>query len=194
MAKASTSAQHYLECDNCEENPAQFLCKVCAGYLCEPCKIKHKKKKITRNHVILPLTSQNEEMLDLLFCPDHTKKKLECFCDSCKEPVCTECIIRSHNGHSVKSMNTAYKEFKDYLKQKKATIENDLLPRHIELLTKENDGRSSFKKKIDAIQSEIDAHTQRVVEEVELVGKQTVASLRMTEKDGSKKWINSKNA
>lgn len=192
MAKASTSAQHYLECDNCEENPAKFLCKVCAGHLCEPCKIKHKQKKITRNHVILPLTSQNEDMLDLLFCPDHTKKKFECFCDSCKEPVCTECIIRSHNGHSVKSMNTAYKEFKDYLKQKKATIENDLLPRHIELLAKENDGRSSFKKKIDAIQSEIDAHTKRVVEKVERIGKQTVASLRMTEKDGLKEMDKSK--
>lgn len=95
MAKASLSAQHFLECDNCEENPAQFLCKTCTGHLCEPCKSKHESKKITKNHEIVALTSRNEEMLDLLVCPNHAKKKLECYCDRCEEPVCTDCIIES---------------------------------------------------------------------------------------------------
>lgn len=28
----------------------------------------------------------------------------------CKEPLCTECIIQSHNEHSVSSLATVYKE------------------------------------------------------------------------------------
>lgn len=48
MAKASTSAQHYVECEKCKKNPATFLCKTCDGRLCEPCKINHETKRITR--------------------------------------------------------------------------------------------------------------------------------------------------
>lgn len=102
MAKTSSSAQHYLECDNCEENPAQYFCKMCAGHLCETCKSDHGKRKITRNHEIVSMTSNNENLVDLMYCSTHTNKKLECYCNLCKEPVCTDCIIRSHNGHSVK--------------------------------------------------------------------------------------------
>lgn len=186
MAKASLSAQHYLECDNCEENPAKFLCKTCTGHLCEPCKSKHESKKITQNHEIVSLASRNEEMLDLLLCPNHTKKKLECYCDLCKEPVCTDCMIQSHNGHSVKSMSTAYEEFKEYSKQKKDKIENDLLPSHMALLSKEKEKRSAFTKRADEIETEIDAHTLIGVEMVKQFGQQTVESLRKSEKEGLK--------
>lgn len=122
MAKASASAQHYLECDECEENPAKFLCKTCEGHLCELRKIKHEKRKITRNHEILSLHSKNEDLLDLISCPKHTKKKLECYCTPCSEPVCTDCIMQSHNGHLVKPLAIVYKELKDYSKQKKKKL------------------------------------------------------------------------
>lgn len=186
MAKASLSAQHYLECDNCEENPAKFLCKTCTGHLCEACKSKHERKKITRNHEILPLTSKNEEMLDTLLCPKHTKKKLDCYCDRCREPVCTECIVQSHNGHSVKTLFTVYKDFIDDSKQKKEKIDTVILPKHREVLAKEREMRSAFREKADGIQKEIDAYTQRMVDQVKQFGKETVVSLRKAEEDGLK--------
>lgn len=58
MAKASTTAQHFLECEECEENPAKYFCKTCAGHLCELCKNIHERKKITKNHEILPVVNQ----------------------------------------------------------------------------------------------------------------------------------------
>lgn len=186
MAKASLSAQHYLECDNCEENPAKFLCKTCIGHLCEACKSHHERKKITRNHEILPLTSKNEEMLDTLLCPKHAKKKLDCYCDRCREPVCTECIVQSHNGHSVKTLFTVYKDFIDDSKQKKEKIDTVILPRHREVLAKEREIRSAFREKADGIQKEIDAYTQRMVDLVKQFGKETVVSLRKAEEDGLK--------
>lgn len=186
MAKVPTSAQHYLECGECEDNPAKFLCKTCAGHLCEPCKSKHEKRKITRNHEILPLDSKNEDLLDLL-CPNHAKKMLECFCTPCSEPVCTDCIIQSHNGHPVKSLATVYKEFKDYSKQKKEEIENFLLPSYREMLLKEKHKLLNFRMKADEIQKKIDAHTQSVVDIVKNVGQQTVVSLRKAEDEGVQK-------
>lgn len=69
--------RHDIHLFFCEENPAKFLCKTCPGHLCENCKTEHKKKKKTRNHEILSLISNNEGMVDLLYCTEHTKKKLE---------------------------------------------------------------------------------------------------------------------
>lgn len=186
MARASTSAQHYVGCDNCEENPATFLCKACEGRLCEPCKINHEKKKITRNHEILPLTSKNEEMLDIILCPYHAKKKLVCYCTRCSEAVCTDCIDNSHNGHSVKSLSNVYKELEDCSKRRKEEIEKSILPKYRDFLAKEKEKRSAFTKRADEIQTKIDAHTQRVIERVKQIGQQSVSSLRNAEKDGLK--------
>lgn len=184
MAKASTTAQHYLECEECEENPAKYFCKTCAGHLCESCKNRHKKKKITKNHEILSLHSKNEDMLDLISCPKHTKKNLECYCTPCSEPVCTDCIMQSHNGHPMKSLATVYQELKDHSKEKTDKIENVLLPRHRELLAEEKEKKSAFRKKADEIQEKIDAHTKSMVEKVKKVGQETVVNLRKAEKEG----------
>lgn len=186
MAKTSTSAQHYVGCGKCEENPATFLCKECVGRLCEPCKINHEKDKFTRNHEILPLSSKNEDMLDILLCPHHAKKKLVCYCTRCSEAVCTDCIDNSHNGHSVKSLSNVYKEFEGCSKRRKEEIEKSLLPKYRDLLAKEKEKRSAFTKRADEIQTKIDAHTQRVIERVKQIGQQSVSSLRNAEKDGLK--------
>lgn len=184
MAKGPASSQHYLECDNCEENPAKFICKTCAGNLCKPCKNKHKKKKINRNHEILSLNSNSEEMLDLFLCPKHVKKKLECYCSPCSEPVCTDCIIQFHIGHSVESLSKVHQKITDYSKQKKEQIENVLLPSHTDLLAKEEEKRSALKKKADEIQEKIDALTQSMVEIIKNIGQQTVVDLRQAEREG----------
>lgn len=186
MARASSSSQNYIDCDNCEKNPAKFLCKTCTGHLCEPCKSKHEKKKITRNHEIVSLNSTNEELLELLFCPIHAKKRLECYCERCKEPLCTECILQSHNGHSVKSLTTVYKEFRDYTKQKKFQIENILLPCHKTLLAEEKEKRSALIQKANEMEKKIDAHTQSVIKLAKLFGEQTVSSLQKAKKEGLK--------
>lgn len=184
MANSSSlTAQHYLECDSCEENSVQYFCKMCAGHLCEQCKSEHGKKKITRNHEIISFTSNNEDMLDILYCADHTKKKLECYCNQCSEPVCTDCIIQSHSGHSVKSLTHFYREFTDLCNREIDEIETVIIPKYRELFSKEKEKRLAFLKRSDEIQMKIVAHTQSVVEVVKQIGKQTVGNLRTAEKD-----------
>lgn len=125
-------------------------------------------------------------MLDTLLCPKHAKKKLDGYCDRCREPVCTECIVQSHNGHSVKTLFTVYKDFIDDSKQKKEKIDTVILPRHREVLAKEREIRSAFREKADGNQKEIDAYTQRMVDLVKQFGKETGVSLRKAEEDGLK--------
>ncbi|XP_065933831.1 E3 ubiquitin-protein ligase TRIM45-like [Magallana gigas] len=184
MAKKSTAAQHFLECDNCEEHPAKFLCKSCPGHLCENCKTEHEKKKMTRSHKIVSLISNNENMVDLLYCKDHTKKKLECYCNRCKEPVCTDCIIQSHNGHSVESLSTVYKRTTDQAREQIEKIDNILLPKYRELVSNETAKESALKRRAEEIKKKIEAHTESLVEMIKTIGTQTVEDLSKKEKDG----------
>lgn len=184
MYKASTSAQHYLECENCEENPAMFLCKTCPGHLCENCRSEHEQKKITRNHEIISISSNNEDIVELLFCTDHTKKKLECYCDRCGKPVCTECIVQSHNGHAVQSLSIVFNEIKANIQLQKDEIEKDLIPTYKKLLATEDDKRSSLTKEAEEIESEIKMHTMNMIQIIKTMGKRTISHLQSEKNRG----------
>lgn len=193
MYKASTSAQHYLECENCEENPAMFLCKTCPGHLCENCRSEHEQKKITRNHEIISISSNNEDIVELLFCTDHTKKKLKCYCDRCGKPVCTECIVQSHNGHAVKSLFIVFNEIKANIQLQKDEIEKDLIPTYKKLLATEDDKRSSLTKEAEEIESEIKMHTMNMIQIIKTMGKRTISHLQSEKNRGLQEIDTTKN-
>lgn len=66
------------------------------------------------------------------------KKKLE----RCSEVVCTDCIIKSNNGDSVKSLSEVYKELEDCTKRRKEEIEKVFfLSTEICLLKKKKSGQ-----------------------------------------------------
>lgn len=178
------TAQHYVVCDNCEEEPAEFLCKTCPGHLCQNCKSEHEKKKITRNHEIVSLTSNNDDISDLLYCTDHNNKKLECYCNPCEKPVCTECIVNAHNGHSVKLLSTVLNEMKAKTRFHKDEVENMLIPKYKELLAIEDEKRSEINKIADDIENEIELHTQNLLRIVKSTGKKYVQQLQMEKNVG----------
>lgn len=93
MAAAPLPDQPNINCKSCKEALVKFRCKTCSAHFCKTCTKVHK----TESHEIESLTSNCEGMLDNLFCLDHTK--LECYCKLCERPVCTDCIVESHNGH-----------------------------------------------------------------------------------------------
>lgn len=71
----------------------------------------------------------------------------------CKEPLCTECIIQSHNEHSVSSLATVYKECTPRLGKKELKKEpKELLANKLEI-------RLAFTKNLDEIEKKINVHT-----------------------------------
>lgn len=111
MANAKTSAQRYLECEDCKERPSKFFCKTCSDHLCETCRNDHERKKLSRGHVVVPLTSNNLTSEEIVYCacPEHKKKKLQYHCIPCDKFVCAECIRLCHKGHAKKSLTTDLK-------------------------------------------------------------------------------------
>lgn len=183
MAASLGSAQHYIECDNCEENPAKYICKTCPGNLCENCKTEHENRKITKDHEVTDLKTGRRYFDFYLNCPDHKSKKLECFCDSCEKPICTECIVLFHNGHAVQSLSAAYKEIKDKQRKKITKIE-EKLHSYIYVLEREEQKELDLSKRADEIEKQIMRHTSNVVEIVNEISKGNVQKLRAMKQKG----------
>ena len=102
-------------CQVCKEtNQATFRCKQCSEFLCEDCKVAHKKTNLTRSHELLELqTLQKKENLDA-FC--HQQKclahdrELELYCNKneCQKPICFMCALLTHRqeaGHEIQEFN-----------------------------------------------------------------------------------------
>lgn len=172
-----------MKCDICEEKPAKFLCKNCSGHLCEKCKSEHAKTKMFKKHEVVPWET-NEDLVSILHCTDHTKKKLECFCDRCEKPICTECMLLFHNGHCIKTLSDGYREIKDKTLKQTEKIENEILPKYAEVLAKESNKRSALTKRSAEIEQTIHRHTQSLIEMIKKVSAQTVQNLKEEEKKG----------
>lgn len=146
MASAPLPDQPNINCDSCQEAFAKFLFKTCSANFCETCTQMHK----TRCHEIEFLTSNCEYILDHLFCHEHTKKKLECYCKLCERLVCTDCIIESHNSHShiLEKLSTVYEKLVNYFRRQQHQIKNDLLPKYRDLNANEDAKRLEVKTEL----------------------------------------------
>ena len=182
MAANFTFAQHLVQCDECEKNPATYVCKTCPGRLCDECKAKHEQRKITKTHDITEFSTQKTEFLELRYCSEHKEKRFECFCGDCKIPICTECIIESHNGHNIQKFTAV----RDDLQKKKDEIEENLLPRFTMLIAIERNNSSELSKQAGAIESQIKEHTRRLIEKTKEISENALKDLKVMENVGLK--------
>lgn len=110
----STNARTNLAshiCSNCEEGlQVTSHCRVCNEDLCDNCTRAHQRVRITKDHEILPLAAQDDttthETLNKRSpehnerCLTHKDELLILYCDTCYTPVCRECTLNEHVGHS----------------------------------------------------------------------------------------------
>ncbi|XP_062582650.1 E3 ubiquitin-protein ligase TRIM45-like [Saccostrea cucullata] len=162
MATTTSSAQHFIECEHCEENPSKFLCKTCSGHMCEMCKTDHEMRKFTRHHEKTELTSDKEYTTERPHCFLHITKKLECYCSSCQKPICTQCLIETHNGHKVENLEETYEKIRRDLQMEKEEIETVLMPKYRDLLSKEEAKTSDVSKRADQGRKQIEDHTEKL--------------------------------
>lgn len=170
-------------CSYCDKETAQFFCKTCAGHLCWVCRHEHLKRKISQWHEILtaPLAPlANEEILDVLFCSEHSKEKLEQFCKSCGCPICKMCA-ESHYLHPLEPLSKD-NENSTMCYTIKTKIENNLLPKYKELLQNEDAKMAKITKTADEIEKEINRHTTDVINLVVDIGMKSVNDLHEDKK------------
>ncbi|KAF7708624.1 hypothetical protein HF521_017681 [Silurus meridionalis] len=180
-------AQHVLsepQCSSCDEgNGASSHCLDCQEYLCDNCVRAHQRVRLTKDHFIeslaenlhvpgrtgghgAPLSlSQAFHNFSLLpvfqdrvdYCQQHDNAVLRFFCESCSVPICRECSVGRHVGHSVSYLQ-------DVLHDSRALT--------IQLLADAQQGRQAVQLSIEKVQA--------IAEQVELKAKVVQSEVKTT--------------
>ncbi|KAF6216602.1 hypothetical protein GE061_000946 [Apolygus lucorum] len=103
-------------CDECAK--ATSKCKDCDELLCDRCVRAHIRVKLTKDHFIVPLedpqsspsftnqssgassSSSSSVLNGNTFCESHLTETVRLYCDTCFKPVCSECTVLDHRGHT----------------------------------------------------------------------------------------------
>uniref|UniRef100_A0A4W5MT73 E3 ubiquitin-protein ligase TRIM71 n=1 Tax=Hucho hucho TaxID=62062 RepID=A0A4W5MT73_9TELE len=170
---------HHLggpQCSSCDEgNPASFHCLDCQEYLCDNCIRAHQRVRLTKDHFIerlaeslqhasrgeaspIPFLS-NSSLLPLFqdrmsFCQHHDNKVFLFLCETCSVPICRECSVGRHVGHSLVYLQDAVQDSRDVI---------------IQLLADAQQGRQAVQlsmEKVQAIAEQVDIKAKVVQTEV----------------------------
>ena len=119
LRKVSSPAE--TKCGNCEEQEPTCYCHTC-GFLCDMCKYMHLKWKEFSSHKIVSLNQLTEDVTNLvppvqkvLQCSKHPAKELDIYCETCKEVICRDCILKVHRDHQYDLATDAFPQQKDVL-------------------------------------------------------------------------------
>lgn len=154
-----------VHCDTCE-NTAKHLCKSCHDRLCDRCKDIHSKSKGTFDHQVVLLTFEaltlSSECPSHVVCKWHPKFRASIGCQKCEVPVCDQCLIGEHNGHSVIAIAQLFQIKKDKLEQKLTTFRSEL-PKYESELEKVKGTEKDVLNNKESIMKAIDLYFKRAI-------------------------------
>ncbi|KAJ8718994.1 hypothetical protein PYW07_016550 [Mythimna separata] len=112
LLKNDAAQGNCLECNATTSK----MCKECVTILCDPCFNKtHKNFVIFKNHVLQNIESSIQPNT----CKLHVGKLLDYYCNDCKKPVCTDCMMlggeKSCKNHDVVSLQEVNETFLEEL-------------------------------------------------------------------------------
>lgn len=98
------------QCDDEEAETAASHCVQCSEFLCNLHESAHKKHKDTKSHTILSLAQLGANPTVFHPQPRCTKHQqvLKYYCVQCEEPICVECTIVAHRGHTTEEAKEAF--------------------------------------------------------------------------------------
>ncbi|KAJ3446139.1 e3 ubiquitin-protein ligase trim [Anaeramoeba flamelloides] len=138
-------------CENCIEDGnevlAKFYCKTCKMSYCEKCNdLAHSLTSLKRHKRVAIKNGSFQKNKDLVerTCSKH-HKQLKVFCFDCEEVICTKCAFSDHEGHKIKIVEIASKEYK--LKNYK--LLNETLKRKDHFLVKLENETKTITSRLD---------------------------------------------
>ena len=165
-------------CVKCEKEEPTCYCRSC-GLLCTACKHPHLTWKEFATHELVSLDQLTEDATNLvppaqkvLHCPRHPAKELDLYCETCKEVICRDCIVKVHRDHQ-------YDLVTDVFPQQKKVLVSSVEPAEEQLasVNKALEGLKSLRGDITSqrqtlereIRAEIDLGHQALREREELL-------------------------
>jgi len=125
-------------CDECEQKAATKFCADCDSKQCDDCAETLHAVKKRKGHAVVPIHQKSEAKPNVETkkkfeevggkCNAHPEEKIVAYCKTCDEPICAQCMLKKHDGHTkldlVTAKPTAQLEFEAILKDLKATFDS----------------------------------------------------------------------
>ena len=119
-------------CARCED-PAVTHCASCEMFMCKKCSASHDSWPANKNHSMFSVEELGKpesqmKMKRKLYCMKHTDKVLECYCETCKELCCINCVVLSHQkpNHSCVAIHEVAKTRRNTLQSSCTTLDEKL--------------------------------------------------------------------
>ena len=119
LKKVNTPANN--KCAKCKKREPNCYCRCC-GFLCDSCKKPHLEWEEFSSHEIVSLDQLTEDVTNLvppdqkiMQCSKHPGKELDLYCETCKEVICRDCILRVHRDHQYDLATDAFPQQKNVL-------------------------------------------------------------------------------
>ncbi|XP_062614902.1 E3 ubiquitin-protein ligase TRIM33-like [Saccostrea cucullata] len=173
-------------CKRQEKNEsAIYWCAECSDNLCEKCAKFHKVNRLTMEHKVCSIEAQNqtESFSSVLFCKQHSSRKLEVYCFDHEEPCCLMCATVSHrkcekvssldecslySAEKVQRLKTEFGELKKRCESEVARVEDD---------------KANFKKESKRIEARVKGLTEEIIQTLRDKEKDALNGLAKTEKE-----------
>lgn len=162
--KAKTSKD--TKCKICElqkkDTFALLKCLNCGDFLCEDCGKAHTLTRMTMDHEVQSLNElqdgkRDKEMREkqIISCKIHNGEPVKYYCESCSLPICRECQLEDHVGHTCATV-------KDSQLSRRKAIEN-----MISNVNQKIDALKKISENVDSTLNDIDKREKDLIEGVE---------------------------
>lgn len=184
------------KCAEVESRIAIMYCVECREKLCRKCAKAHTRVKMSRDHKLLDMNSEQfEEDLRrshaiIARCDKHGFKTLVTFCcNGCRIAVSADCFVESHQHHDCSDIDEAVDEFRDQLKTDTSQLENgcqhmndrssSLKEQMEDFIKKADETENEIITRADDLKKLIDENKEAVIKELSVKKKNVVEKLRM---------------
>ncbi len=100
--------------DTSDSHIASHYCVECTDYMCQSVASLHKRMRISRDHSIVSVDLVKRKPKETVrgLCDAHSRP-IEFFDTSCQHFVCGQCVLLTHNGHTLQALDEAAEVFRN---------------------------------------------------------------------------------
>ena len=107
-------------CEKCKKREVNGFCRDCGKFVCEACIEVHKTWEEYSTHKVISLEQLKSDATEMvpptkktLYCSKHPGKELDLFCETDKELICRDCIVKTHRDHQYDLVSEAFPKHRD---------------------------------------------------------------------------------
>ena len=160
-------------CNNClykNQRIAVKYCSDCDVFVCTSCLLYHNKFKSNKNHEVIDVQSDDEQLEPLFenksfMCKGHRKIELNMYCMNCKMLVCPKCSFQHFKQHVVKDVEEVL------------AIEKNKINAILTYLNKKLKYLCTELEEIKTIESDIKTKEERIMKQIDDYHKKTITEI-----------------